>query len=377
MPVPNSEKVGSLIDSIYAASLDDSLWSDILVEMSALFGGVGAILVRVRFERGLELTWIQERVPAVEGRWDHYMAYRDLDVRTAYGLSKPAPLVYVDQEFIEERAIERHPFYQDFLATYDLRYTAGSRFPAEDGEFGIINVFRNQAQGPHERAETELMQALVPHLTKACAIDQRLAKARLAERRLREALDRVPEAIFLVEPDGRIVDANHAADLLVRKGDGLSSAQARLSAAHAVARKRLADVIAGAARRELDVSGRALPIPRESGRPLQLLIAPLPQAASRTFPVQSPKPIVMVLVSDPDAAPRPLAERLALLWHLTPAESRLAAALAGGASLKDYAEQHGLTENTVRWTSKSLLAKTDCRRQSQMVRFLTTAAASW
>ena len=158
----------------------------------------------------------------------------------------------------------------------------------------------------------------------------------------------------------------------------MSSSQARLSATHAVARKRLADAIADAARRELEVSARALPIPRGSGgRPLQVLIAPLPQAASRTFPVRSPKPIVMIVVSDPDAAPRPLAERLAVLWHLTPAESRLAAALAGGTSLKDYAEQHGLTENTVRWTSKSLLNKTDCRRQSQMVRLLTTAAASW
>ena len=218
MPAPNSEQVDALIDSMYAASLDDGLWSDTLAKMSALFGGVGAILVRARFGREVELTWIQERVPAVEGRWDHYMAYRDFDVRTAYGLSRPAPLVYVDQEFIDERAIERHPFYQDFLATYDLRYTAGSRFPAEDGEFGIVNVFRNKAQGHHGRPETALMRALVPHLTKACTIDQRLAKARLAERRLREALDQVPEAIFLVEPDGRIVDANHAADLLLPRG---------------------------------------------------------------------------------------------------------------------------------------------------------------
>ena len=40
---------------------------------------------------------------------------------------------------------------------------------------------------------------------------------------------------------------------------------------------------------------------------------------------------------------------------------------AGGASVRDYAALHGLAEGTVRWTLKRLPAKTDCRRQAEVL----------
>ncbi|MEM7024488.1 MAG: hypothetical protein AAF637_18200, partial [Pseudomonadota bacterium] len=275
-----------------------------LADLTRLFAADGSLLLRGRFGHEFELTWIQEHVPAIEGRWDHYMAYNKVDIRTAYGLSQPAPVVYVDHDFIDDRAMDRHPFYQEFMAAHAIRYTIGSRFPVEDGQSTMLNIFRTKAQGHHGRPEIELMQALMPHLARACTIDQRLANARRAERRLREALDRVPDAIFLVEPDGKIVDANHAADMLLRAADGLSAPQSRLSASHAGTRKPLADAIAGAAERKIEARTQALPIPRPTGgRPLQVLVMPLPLSTAGSLELHARAPTVMVVVSDPDAAP--------------------------------------------------------------------------
>jgi len=378
--IANQDQLDDTIETIYEAALDTALWDGALRKITAAFGSAATLLVRARATPDIEFAWIQEYVPAVEGRWDHYMAYRDMDIRTAYALRKPAPAVYVDQEFIDDRGMDRHPFYQEFMAVHGVYHTVGGRFAADEGQVGLINVFRSKAQGHHEQAEIALMRALLPHLTRVSAIDQRLASARRAQARLRDALDRVPDAIFLVERDGRIVDANRAAERLLRERDGLAAPQAHLTASHAASRRLLADAIAGAAahRARADAAS-TVPLLRSSGaRPLQALLMPLPPAKRGAIEVTgSVRPLVMVVVSDPEALPAPLSERLAVLWALTPAESRLAAALAAGESVRVYAEQHGLAESTVRWTLKRLLAKTDCRRQPEMVRLLATAATFW
>ena len=371
-----SQALSNTIESLYAAALDETLWHDTLTKITALFGGVGSILVGARWTGGLELTWVHEHVPTVEGHWDHHIADRRLDIKTAQGLSKPLLSVYTDCDFIADREIDRHPFYQEFMACYDFRYTIGSQFPGNGGGFGIINVFRNRQQGHYGRPHVKLMEALLPHLTRACDWRATIAGYR-SQRRLREALDQVPEAIFLLEPDARIVDTNCAAEQMLRVRDGLSATHSRLGASHRATRKRLADTIAAVA--EHRGYPNTLPIPRpSSGRPLQALVIPMP----RTEPPMErvpPRtiPLVMLVVSDPDALPMPLPQRLAVLWGLTPAESRLAAGIANGESVQDYAGKHCLSENTVRRTLKRLLAKSECRRQSEMVRLLATAAAAW
>lgn len=377
----DAAQLDEAIELVYRAALDEALWHEALRKITAVLGGVGSVLARGRPHSGqLELTWIQEHVPAIEGRWDHYRAYQDFDIRTAHGLSSPPLAVYTDNDFTDDRTIDRHPFYQEFMACYDLRYTIGSRLPAEADEVGIVNVFRSRQQGHHGPDAAERMEALAPHLARACAIDQRLAAARRRQRQLRDALDRVPDAIFLLAPDGKIVDANRAAEQLLRARDGLSAPQSRLGASHAPSRKPLAEAIAAAAARRIHPGmTQALPIPRPSGgRPLQALVIPMPRADPPIITaLPAPVTLVMLVVSDPDTLPVPLAVRLAVLWGLTPAESRLAAALASGQSVQEYADQYSLTENTVRWTLKRLLAKTDCRRQPEMVRLLATAATFW
>ena len=55
---------------------------------------------------------------------------------------------------------------------------------------------------------------------------------------------------------------------------------------------------------------------------------------------------------------------------LTPAESRVAVLLAMGRSVREIARETGRTENTIRWTLKKALAKTDSTRQADLVRLV-------
>lgn len=85
--------------------------------------------------------------------------------------------------------------------------------------------------------------------------------------------------------------------------------------------------------------------------------------------------LAAVFVTDPDEAPdlsrRVLADRFAL----SPAEARVAKALALGKSVKDIAEAFHLTRETTRWYVKQVLAKTGTSSQAQLVRLLLSMTA--
>lgn len=91
-----------------------------------------------------------------------------------------------------------------------------------------------------------------------------------------------------------------------------------------------------------------------------------------------PLPAVIGLVPLP--APSDTAARAALLgtlFSLPPSEARLAAALAGGANLREAAAQLGITIETARNYSKRLFAKTRVRGQVDLVRMIGDSLARY
>lgn len=80
--------------------------------------------------------------------------------------------------------------------------------------------------------------------------------------------------------------------------------------------------------------------------------------------------MVLALVTDPERQVRSAEHRLRRHYRLTPAETSLALAVAAGTTLREYAERRGVSVGTVRFQMKQVLAKTECRRQSDLVRLV-------
>ena len=83
----------------------------------------------------------------------------------------------------------------------------------------------------------------------------------------------------------------------------------------------------------------------------------------------------LVLIRDPDLMPRIDPRLVAKALDLTPAEGRVAAQLAQGATVRDIALNSGRSENTVRWTLKNALAKIGGERQADLVRIVVRLAS--
>lgn len=121
---------------------------------------------------------------------------------------------------------------------------------------------------------------------------------------------------------------------------------------------------------DVDEAGGLLLVPRSWPlRPLTMTVTPL--VASRRKGSVMPgvtRPAALLLVHDPDRTVPLPAERLCRVFGLTPAEAKLAAALAGGSTLGQYADRASIKIGTARWYLKQVLAKTGVHRQSELVR---------
>ena len=123
--------------------------------------------------------------------------------------------------------------------------------------------------------------------------------------------------------------------------------------------------------------GGALALSRPSMlRPLSVLVAPLGHKASVDgLDLGRTRPAAVVFVSDPEVRQETPAALLQRLYGLTPAEARLAEAMAGGGPLKAAAERLGIGRETARSQLKQVYAKTGTHRQAELVRLLLTGPA--
>ncbi len=70
-------------------------------------------------------------------------------------------------------------------------------------------------------------------------------------------------------------------------------------------------------------------------------------------------------------------EQLADLFQLTPSEARLAWSMAQGLTIAEAAREHGVTEETARYYSKKIYAKTGARGQVDLVRHILTSVLAF
>lgn len=88
----------------------------------------------------------------------------------------------------------------------------------------------------------------------------------------------------------------------------------------------------------------------------------------------------LALIVDPAVRPSIDAESVASILGLTPAESRVASALAEGAAVRDIATATQRKESSVRWLVKNIHAKLGISRNADLVRmvlFVAWAPGVW
>jgi DNA-binding CsgD family transcriptional regulator len=284
-----------------------------------------------------------------------------LDLATTHPIRRAATV----DEIGGRQRLERSRIWSEFYMPFDLGDSIGATLERQPEYADILVTGRFSRQPAFQSRDLNFVNAILPHLARAWRVKSALRDMENLAGTLRFVLDRLDRAIVVAAPDGKVRFANRAADRLLNGGNGLDTRQGRIRAARPRHTDKLLAMIEGAARTSVGgaaVAVDAVSIPAEADGPALAIVAePLAPAHSDRLG-HSADPGAILFIGDSGAASRPSAERMRIVYDLTPAEARLAALIVHGRDMKGAAQALGISPNTAKYHLKTVFEKVGVSR---------------
>ncbi len=345
------------VDDLYAAALGDQRWDTVL---DGLRSSVGVRMVTLlSFDEAA-------RVPAIEqaaGDDPSWVAacyrtyntefYRYDPVVPIAG-NWPAGRWFEDVKHLSRQERAHSVFYQEFLHPYGLGSISGLYIHRGEGTGAFLSVQsgpESQGLSDDQRRTIEIMGA---HISRALRIQARIGELEARVAAAESALDAIPVPVFLLGEQRELRYTNRAADQLIAAEPAMRILNGRFAPE---------GCIDDAQWRHAFARGGLL-LRRATGEPLPLALMPIP-GQSRLARERSG---VAALMTAADLrSPSARAQRLRVFYGLSSAEADLAVLLCcDGLSPQECAALRGVSIGTVRTQIKSIYAKTEVARASQL-----------
>ncbi|MEO7221285.1 MAG: helix-turn-helix transcriptional regulator [Devosia sp.] len=351
----------ALLDRIYEAAAIPEYWPDVLEKLAAVAGAQAGALVAYR---GREPAGHTSSALYRDGYDDYLRNGAEIEnVRPLLHLERQYPGFLSDLEVQSPEAIERDEIYNRFLHPHGLQWTAGTLILSPSNDLLLIDVARATGEAPFDRASLEALDAYRPHMARAALLSARLGLR--AACGMTDAMQMLGLPAIALSDTGKVVAMNTLSEalddrILTRGGDRIALAH---SAADTLLAQALEDVRGG--------TTRSIPLPASEGQPALILhLLPVIRAAHDIFAAAKS----LLLITDVTAPEAPTQELLAGLFDLTPAEARVARALASGLPLDRAAAEFGVSVQTIRNQLAAVFHKTGTSRQVELLRLLAGSA---
>ncbi len=381
-------KLLALTETIYDAASGVVPWSAVGRDLMRLVGAQSAsLMLNDSSGASIELLYHADiPIDAVLSYRDHYRSVdlwtnRAAAVVTRRRLSS-SPDVWTSGTLVPDAEFLRSEFYNDFGRPLGLRYVVGTVVPLGSGGLLPIGLHRPEGAAPFERAQANLLQALIPHLRRSILLRQQLAPGLAAGSAGLGALDALSTAILVVDAELNVLVANAAAEIQAHNGGpirfgppegaalGTASVQAVNSADHVALGSLVRATAHGAS------SGGAVPLRTvENASGMAAFVSPLPRRLAGGPGTTGGRVPGRALIILREARPKPVCPEpkiLRALFGLTLAEAEVARALIGGATKETVAALRHARVSTVRTQVRSILEKTGAANLRDLERMVAS-----
>ncbi|MQW32148.1 helix-turn-helix transcriptional regulator [Sinorhizobium meliloti] len=359
MPMDANFDLEAIERAFVEAAVDPTKWKEAMTVAARATGSTGALL----FDAQSHLPGIpqSENMEAateayIQGGWsERDVRYGILSRLLQKGVATDLDLFTADQ-------IERHPYYQEFLAPHKLRWFAGVKVASGDSLW-CLSIQRSIEQGPFSPDQLETLADLSRRLASASAVSNMLGFSRVDA--ALDAYERSNTPAFVFDVSGNVLRLNASAEMLL--GDTLKITGRRLTSSDRNATQALETLLHEVIVRESPRSPGPILLPRPGRRPMLAYVQKLPSVSySPLAPGQA-----VAVVTDPEAARTPTLSALQACFEPTVAEAKLAQNIALGKSLERIGHECGIAYDTARNQLKAVFAKTDTHSQCQLASLLS------
>jgi len=361
----------ALIDAIYDAALEPARWAALLEDIRGHTHVATAQLTLMDANLGAETIASSGASPTFARAYEDQFLSSSTVWCNQMAASRPLGTVLTNNTGFRT-AFERSDFYQYWARPLGLNAVAVAKVFHESASLGFLccatERLINRKSG--DQAE-ELLGRLAIHFQRALRVALRISSLSQERDDAGSALDLLKPAIFVVSRSACVTYANRAAQALLSQPDGLGSDHAGLQASTPALTRRLHELVGRAASTNPgEAVGGAMSVDRPSRkRAWQVLVTPAHRGTSWAT-LTGHREAAVVLVIDPEAEEGSVSEVLQALYGLTPAETRVAAAVGRGQGVIATADELGVCQSTARTHLRQVFVKTDTRRQAELVRLV-------
>ena len=352
-----------LIDRIYECSVVPELWPDVLDELARITGSTGGMLFSAR----KAVNWT-----ASENVFDAFEAYVkdgwfEKCPRRTCMMGRSEPTFFVEQDFWNEEELARNPFYRDFFHPRGLGWSAGTLLQMPTGDNIVFSIERPLDQGPIERNHVDRLNELRPHLLRSAFVSTRLGLQRAQG--ASETLAKFGLPALVLDARGRFVEANDRAQSIAdhvkfREAGKPVTFSDRRSAAFLTSALETLD-------RVDSTDNLSFPVRNEDGNAILVgHVMPIKLAAHDVFA----NSYALLFFTPLDQTRAPSTALMRSLFDMTVAETRIDKGLMKGQTLTEIASEGSVSITTVRSQLSSVLEKTGCGRQAELVALLANVA---
>ena len=363
------DRVDEIIALLREAELDETEWpaASALIDDTCGLRGNDLLLAGLHPLGGIDikLRWLLLRGEPRPGlKRDYAENYAAIDERPAALLRAPFGELVHTTSLLSDEVRRQSVTYNEYLLPSGGENCLNVRMPAtRDLQVGWSLVGPGRGHPSDWSTDhVEVIRHLLPHVRQFVRVRHALAEARADGMRTTELLDTRRVGMLLLDRHGRVVEANDRARITLARGEGLSVRQGRLVGIPPADADGVAVLLDAACRKR---RGGSMPITRLHREPLVMYVTP-------TEPTEVPPPtdraVARILLAEPFATPSVNPQLVAAALGLTPAQARVAAALAAGGSVATIAAATHRTPAAVRWHIREALNRLGLSRQLDLVR---------
>jgi len=366
-----------VVADFYDASLDPTRWPQALLSLGECMKADAVGLLLHDFEDG-------------SGRYERAVgitADAQANYRRTYARSNPwlqsdmafrGPSAVVrGSEIVGSDVLKASAFHRNWLRPTGLYHHLFALVDRRGSVGTFLALARREGKADFAQEGQRELQLLLPTLARALGAGAGIRQLRALERTVLRVIDALPMGVIILDRNGALIEANPFARTLIERGEGLAITDGVLGTDFGSRRVRLRDLIARSSDRGNRPAGDDLALlsvhRASSQRPLTMLLAPLEEEIAGN---NGRSPAALLFIGDPERPAKFDQTRIARLYGLSRAESRVAALLASGYRLEQVAESLDIAYETVRKHLKQIFGKTGTYRQAELVRMLVTGPAS-
>jgi DNA-binding CsgD family transcriptional regulator len=374
--VYSAEQLGSLVESVYDASIDGSRWPAFLTQLAQYLGGTlptlflhdprthaGSLAISVGFDEAMVRAY-KER-----------LAERNIWLRSGVHLLTTRK-VRTSHMMCSRKALLGSEWYADYCLPLGISQAIGATIHKGSVVSSNIAIMASPGRPAFDCNDMALLEALMPHMQRALKIHMHLAEASLKQGECVEAMEPLAVGVILVTASGQVLFANRSARRLLDNRDGLMIDRQGLRAGRSRETNALRALIGctvGSYGQGQSQSSGGLNVTRPNGRrALQVLVSPIRPQQSLHL---GERAVAAIYVTDPEQVSEKPEVVLMRLYGLTPAEAKVAALIVRGMSARQAAEDLAISYNTVKSHLKRVFAKTGTKRQGDLIRLVVGRAA--